>query len=137
MQHFFSFLIILYPVYEDIKNQKIDIRPCLMLLMAGLFIRLISGNTLLSEYLWGILPGCAEFFSGKLFGHWIGEGDCLLILSIGILEGIAFCMKLLFLSCIGIFAFSVYMLASGKLHRKSRVAGVPFMFLGYIGAWVL
>ena len=60
MQHFFSFLIILYPVYEDIKNQKIDIRPCLMLLMAGLFIRLISGNTLLSEYLWGMLPGSAE-----------------------------------------------------------------------------
>ena len=99
-------------VYEDIKNQKIDIRPCLMLLMAGLLIRLISGNTLLSEYLWGMLPGCAAFFSGRLFGHWIGEGDCLLILSIGILEGVAFCMKLLFLSCIGIFTFSVYMLAA-------------------------
>ena len=105
--HICSLIFILYPVYGDVRTQEIR------------------------------LPGVLSFLIGRLFGGCIGGGDSFLIGGIGLLEGMNFCWRMLAVSGGIVFIFSMGMMAVGKLQRKSKVPGTPFLALGYLGAWLL
>ena len=83
------------------------------------------------------LPGLRFFEGMACFGGCIGGGDSFLIGGIGLLEGINFCWRMLAVSGVLVFIFSMGMMAVGKLRRKSKVPGTPFLALGYLGAWLL
>ncbi|MEI3267429.1 MAG: hypothetical protein V8R85_10370 [Frisingicoccus sp.] len=147
--HICSALMIFYPIYEDLKTKKISIAPALCLMAAGMLVKAVGGG-LNGEGLsaggsemdaaacfLGMLPGILLFVVGQIFGNCIGEGDCILIVGAGLLEGVIFCGRMLAVTACGIFIYSVVMLAFGKLGRKSKVACVPFLALGYMGAWFL
>ena len=136
-KHICSMLLVTYPIYRDIKTQQIQLFPGVCLILVGMIARVVSGDMLDAAWLIGWLPGVACFLAGKVFGDCIGAGDSFLIGGIGLLEGINFCGRMLVVTATLIFIFSVGMMIFGKLHRKSKVACVPFLAIGYVGAWLL
>lgn len=149
MTHICSALMIFYPIYEDLKEKKISIAPALCLMAVGMMVKAVggglngegfsAGGSEMGVAAWfaGLIPGILLFAVGRIFGNCIGEGDCILIAGVGLLEGIVFCGRMLAVTGCCIFIFSIMMLAFGKLGRKSKVACVPFLALGYMGAWFL
>ena len=135
--HMCSLLMVIYPLYSDIREQRINILPAMILTVGGIFLEVFGGRFDMKVCLMGMLPGMCMYFMGKLFGNCIGAGDGVLITGIGALEGSSFCIRLLAFAGICILAFSVGMLAFGKLHLKSKVACVPFLAMGYLGAWLV
>ena len=126
-KHICSMLLVSYPIYRDIKTQQIQLFPGVCLILVGMIARVVSGDMLDAAWLIGGLPGVVC----------IGAGDSFLIGGIGLLEGINFCGRMLAVTATLIFIFSVGMMIFGKLHRKSKVACVPFLAIGYVGAWLL
>lgn len=137
MCHICSFFMVCYPAYHDICERKINLMPAFCLWIFGSSILLLSGEREVTAWVIGMLPGIFMCLAGKLFGNCIGAGDGLLIAGIGALEGAAFVLRLLVIAGILIFAFSIVMMSFGKLHRKSQVACVPFLIMGYVGAWMI
>lgn len=134
--HICSLALVFYPIYEDIRKQQISMLPALGLIGVGLVTEIFAGGGT-NGWIFGVIPGTTLFLLGRIFGNCIGDGDCLLITGVGALEGIGFCCRMLMLSGGGILMFSIGMMAAGRLHRKSKVAFVPFLALGYVGAWFL
>lgn len=142
--HLCSAGLVFYPIYEDLKEQKIPMFPAICLIIIGMLAKIAVGSVSLTEnmesaaaWISGVVPGIMVFLISRIFGNCIGEGDSLLMSGVGVLEGIGFCIKMLAVAGCCIFIFSMGMMAIGKLHRKSKVACVPFLALGYIGAWFL
>lgn len=131
------YLIEVDPVYRDIKEKKICIIPALICVALGLILEAVSGGGNGWQWLAGMVPGGVLMLSGRLFNDCIGSGDIILILGLGLLEGFYFCVCSLAIAGAGIFVFSVGALLSGRLHRNSRVAFVPFLVFGYAGAGLL
>ena len=124
-------------LFDDIREQKIRWFPIVLCIGIGLISKMDVHTLTWKEICMNIAPGTISFLVSKAGDECIGAGDCLLILDIGLLYGFSFCMKMILIACVVIFFFSVIMLLKGKLHRKSQVACVPFLFLGYIGAWLI
>jgi prepilin signal peptidase PulO-like enzyme (type II secretory pathway) len=129
--------MIFYPLYEDIRTQKISMLPALLLIAIGILADIFNGNGDIRQWLYGAVPGLILFISSRLFGRYIGEGDCFLMIGLGVLEGIIFCGKMLMVSGAVVFFFSVALMAAGRLKRTSKVPFVPFLVVGYLGAWFI
>lgn len=137
IRHICSLLLVLYPVYRDIKEKKINMFPAVFLVGLGLIGQVISGNTNVWQWMAGIIPGAVIVIVSCLFNGCIGIGDGILICGLGLLEGFGFCIRTLVIAGGGIFMFSVAALLTGLVHRNSKVAFVPFLVLGYGGAGLL
>ena len=122
---------------DDVREQKIRWIPVTVSIGIGLIFRLCFNAFEWKTACMGMFPGVISFLVSKACNECIGAGDSLLILGIGLLHGFSFCIKVVLNTCICIFFFSVIMLFIGRLHRKSQVACMPFLFLGYLGAWLL
>lgn len=137
MVHICSFMMVGIAAWEDIRKRSIYIMPLIFFTVIGVGFQIYINHFSWIFMLHGILPGIISALISKLGNDCIGMGDSLLLMSVGILEGSIFCVKLIGLACGGILIFSMFMMAVGKLHRKSQVACVPFLMLGYIGAWFI
>ena len=131
-----SVLSMLLALFDDIKEQKIRVFPVVLCMSIGLSAKLCLGFFQWEDMLLGIVPGVLSFIISKLCKNCIGAGDSLLILNIGLLRGCGFCMTTILLACIGIFIYSIIMLVMKRIHRYSQVPCVPFLFFGYLGAWL-
>ena len=135
--HICSAALIFWPIYEDLREQKISVFPAMGFIVVGVLAKLANMDDSAVIWLSGAVPGIAVFLAGPLFGKCIGAGDSLLIVGAGLMEGVQFCCRMLAVTGCGIFIFSMGMMAVGRLRRKSKVACVPFLALGYVGAWFL
>jgi len=124
-------------LYDDLRERKIRIIPVIFIMILGGVFLVFFMNEQWSIMAKGCIPGVISFMISKLSNECIGKGDCLLILCVGVLKGYSFCIHFVLISCIIIFLFSCFMMLGGRLHRKSQVPCVPFLMIGYIGAWLL
>lgn len=124
-------------LFDDLRERKIRVFPVVFCLGIGMTAKVFLGLFEWKEALIGVMPGVLSCLISKLCQNCIGAGDSLLILNIGLLHGCVFCIMTILLACIGIFVYSILMLFLKRIHRYSQVACVPFLFLGYIGAWLL
>lgn len=132
-----TFICLVWSGYEDIRERQIYISPVVLWMILGMFVRIENENLTVASIVSGMIPGIISFVLGKLNPSFIGEGDSLLIMCVGLLNGFSFCILFLSVTFSLVFLFSIVMMSIGKLHRKSQVPCVPFMVLGYIGAWLL
>lgn len=124
-------------LYDDLRERKIRIIPVMFILLLGGVFRIFWMHEQWNVMVKDCIPGVISFLISKFGNECIGKGDCLLILCVGMLKGYSFCIHFVLVSCIIIFFFSCFMLLGGRLHRKSQVPCVPFLMIGYIGAWLL
>ena len=135
--HICSGVLVFYPVYRDIREQKIWVLPAWILIFTGCFFNIFSGNILWHDTLLGIIPGIVCFGIGKMGSDCIGSGDCLLIMGVGLLEGLSFLMPCLVMTCGILVIYALPGLLLGKIQIRSKIPAAPFLALGYIGAWMV
>lgn len=128
---------LLWSGYEDIREQKIRVAPVVLCLVLGMAARIFVEMPPFSSLVLDAVPGIVCFAASRGWNHFLGDGDCLIILCVGLINGIWFCMAFLFWTFACVLVFSMIMLGQGKLTRYSQIPCVPFMILGYIGAWML
>ncbi len=121
----------------DIRKHQIRIIPVLFCLITGIVWQLVTGSFSAADTITGIFPSLGCFVISKMFKDCIGKGDILLIFGVGVLTGVVFCLKFLSVSLISIFVYCAIMLMTGKIKRNTQVACVPFLVIGYIGAWFI
>ena len=80
-----------------------------------------------------LFPGLCLIAAGVLARTAAGEISGAAWLLGGLPGVLSFLIGRLFGGCIG----GGGMMAVGKLRRKSKVPGTPFLALGYLGAWLL
>ena len=119
--HICSGLLVIGPIYRDIREQRIRIRPVIGLIGIGILLKIISENFMLLDLLLGLLPGIGCFTLSRLSGEWIGKGDCLLILGIGILEGVFFSGQCLILASMAVLSYCIW---GNKKYGRNMVAEV-------------
>ena len=80
----------------------------------------------------GVMPGVLVIVAAVLTKEKIGYGDGIVISIAGAVMGIAGICKVLMLSFLILPAYSVAMLARGRLNKRSRIPFLPFLFAGYL-----
>lgn len=128
--------IILPAVYEDIKTQVFDPRPCLAMAIVNLcFVIIVKQEPLthqLAVMIWGMSPGFILALISFLSGFWIGEGDCLLLMLIGAFKGWRFVLVSAFYCFTAIFIAAIVLMIFKRLHRSATLPMAPFLVMGYI-----
>ena len=130
-------LCLLWSGYEDLRDQKIRVVPVVLCMILGLSMRICAEAPWMSTLLLDAMPGVSCFVISRVWNHFLGDGDSLLILCVGMLNGFWFCIVFVSLTFTCIMFFSMLMLGFKKLTRYSVVPCVPFMIVGYMGAWLL
>lgn len=136
LKHICSALIAGYSLRRDVKEQKIFVLPAICLVFLGLSVDIYVRGIRWPAWIVGLVPGVICSLLSGIFGKCMGRGDCLLILALGLLEGFWFSMRLLITAFAALFIFLVIALSAGWLKRKSKVPFVPFLVIGYVGAWL-
>ncbi|MBE6014473.1 MAG: hypothetical protein E7241_03805 [Lachnospiraceae bacterium] len=115
---------------SDIRKREISPLVCIVAGMAGLIVRLISGDRLFPELLLAALP--AAFFaviSAATHGK-VGMGDALILLSLAVLLSPFDIMSVLVTGLCAISIVSIGLLITKKAEFGSELPMVPFMLLG-------
>ncbi len=79
----------------------------------------------------GLAVGLIFFILSCVTKERIGKGDAVIFCICGATMGIGSLIPIIMMSFLLSAVYSVAMLATGKLGKKSRIAFVPFIFLGY------
>ena len=137
MVHLCCFFSLAGSLPSDLREHQIRVVPVIVCMIAGLAFQLVTCRFSFKDAMVGMLPAIGSFAISKTCRECIGKGDILLILGIGILNGIVFCLEVLGIALVCIFVYCTFMLALGKIKRNSQVACVPFLLVGYLGAWFL
>ena len=80
----------------------------------------------------GLAVGLVLLVIAKLSKEMIGYGDAAVFCIAGITLGLRMTAIMTALSLFLLLVYAVTMLARGRLHRKSRVPFLPFVFAGYV-----
>ena len=141
----FAFLLIAFYDFET-KNIP-DVFIAIAFLSALLFQTFVAevreSSSLQDAFLGAAVP--LTFFGGLWLmsrGEWIGSGDILLGVAIGLLLGLKFTLLALFLAYTLGACVALVLLLSGRAQRKSRLAFGPFLSGGallalFFGDWFL
>ena len=124
----------------DILHKKIKYRMliCGVIPVAASLIRLLTEHEDEKTVRYGLILMAAGLALGFVFliiavatGERLGKGDavifCICGATVGIESLIAVIMTAFLLSAV----YSAAMLAAGRLRKHSRIAFIPFIFLGY------
>ncbi len=137
MNHILSLILIGYPVVSDIKYKEIPLWPAQGAVCLGVIYHLASGQILHITWWAGAALGCVAAIWSKVTGGGIGMGDCVIIGSLGFLEGAWFCVKALSASFLVLLIYIGIGMYRKKIHRRSTVAYLPFLAAGYAAAWLI
>ena len=91
-------LCLLWSGYEDVREKKIHIFPVVLCMALGLGLRVFRESPWISTLLLDAMPGISCFVISRVWNHFLGDGDSLLILCVGLLNGFWFCMTFVFLT---------------------------------------
>lgn len=114
---------------EDIRRKRIDVRILAIFIAASLGIICIGRLGLLShERLPGMIPGGILLCISKFSKEAIGMGDAIVVLWLGYLGGIWFCLNVLMIAWSFCFCVALVMFVMG---RKKTIPFLPFLCMGY------
>lgn len=123
--------------YWDIKKKEI---PCNLLVIGGAIIvplQFVLGRGNFIDTCFGILIGVMLMGLSKLTRGAIGMGDALVMVLLGTVVGGWNALLILFYSVMLSAVVSMGLLAFHKVHRKDTLPFLPYLFLSYMGVWLL
>ncbi len=137
--------IMLTVIIQDMKFKSFDLVPCLMMSLINLCweIKVVpfecnSFIHFVGIMLMGGLPGLIAGCISSITGNWIGEGDCMLLILIGMFRGECFMLAMILFAFLGIFIMAVILLSTKNLKFGMTIPMVPYLTVGYIlSQWYL
>lgn len=85
-----------------------------------------------ADRLLGLAVGLILLLAAKLSKEMIGYGDAAVLCITGTATGLGMTAVITAVSLFLLLAYSVTMLAKGRLNKKSRIPFLPFIFAGYV-----
>lgn len=89
-------------------------------------------NISLTERILGTVSGFVMLLVSVVTGEKLGKGDAILLIITGAAMGLYRNISMLAAALLMIFAYSLVLLIRGRFSKNSKVAFVPFLFLGYL-----
>ena len=139
-------LIVLYLgvlSFFDVREKKVPISILKIGFVSGVILAFI--NCFLNQEKWGwvvvaamlgMLPGIAISVVAVVSGK-IGLGDGIVLVSMGMVLGYKESFLLLCISLFVMSVGSVFLLASGKGNRNTRIPYMPFLLTAYLAVCLL
>lgn len=127
---------LLFAAGKDIRTRKVSTRLAQGAVWAAVLLWIFFRPMGLAEWVFGLLPGLFVLLVGCISGEAIGYGDGIVTLVCGLFLGFWGCLQVLVFGLFFSGPVSLYLICSGRAHRKSRIPFVPFLVLGYIG-WLV
>ena len=139
-------LIVLYLgvlSFFDVREKKVPISILKIGFVSGVIMAFI--NCFLNQERWGwvvvaamlgMLPGIAISVVAVVSGK-IGLGDGIVLVSMGMVLGYKESFLLLCISLFVMSVWSVFLLASGKGKRNTRIPYMPFLLIAYLAVCLL
>lgn len=114
---------------DDVRRKRIDARILAIFFAVSLVIICVGRLGLLShERLLGMIPGGILLCISRLSKEAIGIGDATVVLWLGYLGGIWFCLNSLMIAWSFCFCMALGMFVMGK---KQAIPFLPFLCTGY------
>lgn len=140
MRYLCVILLLSWHSVSDIRNQCIPGRSlalgvifsCLGACAGGL-----HGEASWVELGLALLPGTAALVLAKITREQIGMGDGWELILMGNWLGLSDCLLALGIALLGIFLISVVLLLLGRAGRNTRIAFVPFLWVGTVAALLI
>ena len=118
--------------FSDSRHRQVSVPFAFLLLAAGLLLRAISGESLLSGMAGSLTAGiCFALFAGMSGGS-VGYGDALAFAVTGMYLGT---VRNLFLICGSFFICGVtvfVLLILRRTKRNEKIAFIPFILIAYV-----
>ncbi len=121
--------------WQDIRKKKIHVILIGIGCVAVLFCSFLTGELTIWSRLAGLSPGVVLLVINRITGGQIGIGDGLIVSIMGI--GLGF-NEIAFILAYGLFGsgiFSIGLILFCKVNRKVTIPFIPFILLGYLGAF--
>lgn len=118
----------------DIRRMQV---PIGLLALGGIFVTVLSliewrtGERNVSGLLLSLVPGIALILIAVVTKK-AGYADGIVLLFLGLLEGIRICMTSLVISLFAISVISLALLCFRKVGRSTKLPYLPFLWIGYI-----
>lgn len=122
--------------WKDWKTRQVSLKIAEAAAVCGVILWLIFRPIGFFEWFLGVLPGLGLLFLGMVTGESIGYGDGITACVCGVFVGFWGCMQILITGLFLSGSISLFLIASGKANRRTRIAFVPFLLVGYV-AWLL
>lgn len=122
---------LLFGTISDLKYKRISKLYAYLSIVFGLFAGVMHMGEEWQGYAIGGCIGLFFFFIAKVTREQIGYGDAFVLTGLGFAIGIDAFMRLLAFSFFLVFLTSIFLLLFKKANRKTRLAYIPFLFLGY------
>ena len=123
--------------YEDIKNKRIHVGWPAVFAAAGILMWILEGEWHMVEILFSILPGLLVLFLSFITRGGIGEGDGMLLMTIGIYLGGAGVLQIFVYALFLAGGYALFLFLIKKKGRKYEIAFIPFLLLAFLGTRLL
>lgn len=90
----------------------------------------------LTSRLYGLIPGVSMILGSRITDGKIGIGDGILCAVLGLATGVGTVCSVLMLALLMVIAYSIVLLARGRLSRNKQIAFIPFVFMGFLLTWI-
>ena len=118
--------------YEDLKKKQICTAWLAVFAAEGIIYGMVTGNRMPAETALALIPGCCVLVLSVFTRGEIGQGDGLLLLTMGyFLDAFHICMiflTALFLSAV----YAMFLYYIRKKNRRYEMAFIPFLLAAYV-----
>ena len=129
-------VLVLFFIYNsmlDIKNRTISLGSCIFMgiIGSGILLDTIQSH-FITTLLFRCMPGIFLMAAGYKGIVQIGGGDGLVVLVIGIFQGVIKTMQILLVGLFVSALWGICLVIARKAKRNTEIPFVPFLFLGYL-----
>lgn len=122
--------------WTDIRRRQVSLASVAIFAVAGIICGCVSGKTA-RAMLQGLLPGVLLMVISRATRGALGMGDALLMAALGIYLGLCEAVNVLLLALFLAAFWAAVLMVVKKKKGDYEFPFVPFLFLGYVGRWLL
>lgn len=119
-------------VFIDIKSLEVPLSGLIMMLFCTILSFLIDDKTSIDKLVGACIVSMPFSIINAIKKNSIGEADILLLAIVGLLFGASGVLPFACVSYLVAGVYVIIMLLFGKLKRSSRIAMMPFFFIGFL-----
>ena len=124
-------IVLLFSSIEDVRHGKISLYGVIFGSAAAVMIQLVYRHDFTASLI-GALIGILMLITARMTRQAVGYGDGAVFLFIGVSLGWKKCMEILMMSLLLISIAGVFMIAAGRVTRKTKWPMLPWILISSV-----